>query len=91
MIYGGVQRDMRASAGNVILVNKYWENRIHSYTWHNERLLSVRFKTDRGTSVLLQFMDLKKYGKSLQKNFITICNEQLMDVMKELYNNRREL
>jgi hypothetical protein len=26
-------------------------------------------------------MDLKKDGKSLQKNFITICNEQLVDII----------
>jgi len=39
-------------------------------------------KLTENTSVLLQFMDLKKDGKSLQKNFITICNQQLIDVIK---------
>jgi hypothetical protein len=46
VICGGVQRERRASAGIVIFVNKYWKNQIHSYTWHSERLLSVRFKID---------------------------------------------
>jgi hypothetical protein len=47
MIYGGVQRGSKASAGIAILAYIYLKNRIHSYTWHNKRLLTVRLKIDR--------------------------------------------
>jgi hypothetical protein len=39
---------LSTTAGMAILANKYLKNRIHSYTWHNERFLTIRFKIDKG-------------------------------------------
>lgn len=48
MIYSGVPQGKRASAGVAILINKFWKNKIHSYTFINERILTIRIKIKRG-------------------------------------------
>ena len=48
MIYSGVSQEERAQAGVAILINKKWKNRINGYEWHNERILTCRFKIERG-------------------------------------------
>jgi hypothetical protein len=77
----------RASAGNVILVNKYWTNWIHSYTWHNERLLSVRFKIDTGYLSIIAVYGPEGW-KELTEEFYNYM-QQAVDVIKLLYNNSR--
>jgi len=69
MMYGGVQRDRRASEGNAILVNKYWKNWIHSYTWHSERLVSLSFKIDRGYLSIIAVHGPEEGRKELAEKF----------------------
>lgn len=47
-IYSGVPQNKRASAGVAIFINKSLKNKIHSYTWINERLILLRCKHGRG-------------------------------------------
>lgn len=48
MIYEGVPREKRASAGVAILIKKTLKNLIHSYTFVNERIITIRLKNQRG-------------------------------------------
>ncbi len=48
MIYCGVSQQQRASAGVSIWIRKSLKNRIVSYTFINERIITMRFKVDRG-------------------------------------------
>jgi hypothetical protein len=41
MFYSEVDIKKRASAGVALLVNKSWKNKIHSYTYIDERIVTV--------------------------------------------------
>ena len=48
MIYSGVEQNERARAGVAVLVNEQWKDKISSYDWLNERIMTCRFKIERG-------------------------------------------
>jgi hypothetical protein len=41
MFYGGVDIKKHASTGVALLFNKSWNNKIHSYTFINERIMTT--------------------------------------------------
>jgi hypothetical protein len=74
-------RERTASAGIAILVNKYWENRVHSYTWHSERFVCVRFKIDRGYLSIIAVHGPEEGRKELTEEFYNYL-QRAVDVIK---------
>jgi exonuclease III len=52
LFYIGVERSQRAAAGIAITVKKKWKHRIGSYSFINERILQIRYKTIRYMSIV---------------------------------------
>ena len=53
MIYSGVEQSARAAKGIAIWVDKKWKNKILGYEFLNERIVNVRFKTERGKLLVI--------------------------------------
>lgn len=43
-----LQIKVNASAGVAIIMNSKWKRRVQSYNWQNERIITCRFKIERG-------------------------------------------
>jgi hypothetical protein len=69
MFYSGVDIKKRASAVVALLVNKSWKNEIHSYTFINERIMTIRLKLERGYLTLFNIYAPEE-GKEEETNFI---------------------
>ncbi|PSN46792.1 hypothetical protein C0J52_19145 [Blattella germanica] len=83
MIYGGVKQEQRASAGVAIWIHKRLKNRIHSYTFINERIIMLRIKIDRGYVSILSLYAPEE-GKT--QNTIEFYNE-LQKIINKLNKN----
>lgn len=46
-IYSGVEQNRRASAGVGILIRKELKKRIIGYSWYNEHIITLKFKSGR--------------------------------------------
>lgn len=76
MVYSGVPQCRRACSGVAILANNKWKNKITSYTYVNERIITTRFKIDRGHLNIIGVYapedgkkeDTVKFYDELQKN-----------------------
>jgi exonuclease III len=53
LLYSDVNRNKTAAAGKVILVQQKWKNKIDSYSFVNERILTLRYTTTRGYMTML--------------------------------------
>ena len=53
LIYNGVTGGKRAAAGVAKMIQKRLKNRIHSYQFVNEHILTVRYKTIREYTALV--------------------------------------
>jgi hypothetical protein len=69
LFYSGVPIEKRASSRTTILINKKYKNRIHSYTFENDRIVNLRIKTARGY-LLLGYTPPKKGKKKKVMSFI---------------------
>jgi exonuclease III len=53
LLYSGVNRNKRAAAGIGIIVQQKWNNKTDSYSFVNERILTLRYTTTRGYMTIL--------------------------------------
>jgi exonuclease III len=48
LIYSGVPQRVRAQSGIAILISHKWKNKIHSYKFINDRIITVKLKVPSG-------------------------------------------
>ena len=82
MVYSGVPQCRHACSGVAVLANNKWKNKITSYTYVNERIITTRFKIDRGHLNIIAVYELEggkkedtvKLYDDLQ-NTLNTCNK----------------
>lgn len=96
LIYSGLTAGRHAAAGVAILIRKILKNRIHSYQFVNERILTVRSKKIRGYTTLLVLHiledgrkeDSEEFYEILQKDVNSINrNDDIMDFNTRVGNS----
>jgi exonuclease III len=71
----GVPTEQRASSGVAILIKQKWKNRIVSYSWISDRIISLKCKTGRSLMNIIGVYapiegnktDTRKFYKELQE------------------------
>ena len=77
MIYSGVDQHKRASSGIAILIDQKWKSKIESYTYINDRIISVRFKTCRNYLTVIGGYALKKGKKEETEEFYDTLQKEV--------------
>jgi hypothetical protein len=48
MLYSAVTQETRAQSGIALIIHHKWTSRIANYSFVNDRIITVRLKTNRG-------------------------------------------
>jgi len=75
MLYSGVSQEIRAQSGVALIIDHKWTSRITSYSFVNDRTISVRLKTNRGHITIIGVYapeegreeETRRFYKQLQK------------------------
>ena len=75
MLYSGVSKETRAQSGVASIIDHKWTSRITDYSFVNDRIITVRLKTNRGHITIIGVYapeegreeEMKCFYKQLQK------------------------
>lgn len=85
MIYSGVPQNKRACCGVAILVNNKWKNKIISYSFINERIVTCKFKIDRGHFTVIGVYAPEEGRKEETKIFYDELQKELTKINTSEY------
>lgn len=85
MIYNGKPQNERASSGVAILIDKKWKNKLHSYTFINDRILMTRFNIERGHLTIIGVYAPEEGKKEDTEEFYENLQKQLHKWNKKDY------
>lgn len=84
-MWSGVEQNRRACAGLSVLVDQKWKNKIDSYTFVNERILTIRFKVERGFLTVIGVYAPEEGRKAETMEFYECLQKQLTACKKTEY------
>jgi hypothetical protein len=54
ILYSGVSQEPLAQSGIALIIDHKWTSRITNYSFVNDRIISVRLKTNRGHTTIIR-------------------------------------
>jgi hypothetical protein len=66
MLYNGVSQKTRAQSGVASMIDQKWTSRITNYSFVNDRIITVRLKTNREHVTIIGVYAPKKVEKKKQ-------------------------
>lgn len=83
MIYSGVPEDRRACSGVTILINNKWKSKIISYSFINDRIVTGKFRIDKGYLIVVSVYAHEKGMKEEIKKFYDNLKIEVNKINKE--------
>ena len=82
MIYSGVEQECRAKCGVAILIDRKWKNKLESYTYINERIVTARFRVERGHMTVIAVYAPEEGKKEETKQFYNVLQSTIEKYVK---------
>jgi hypothetical protein len=85
LIYSGVTQEQRAAAGVAIMINNKFKNRIYSYSFVNERIVTIRLRIERRYMIVIGVCAPQEGMKEETAEYYEILQEQTQKINKNDY------